>query len=83
MRIHVQDGRTRKYLHGVNTWVAGISQARNFANSIDAFRHCVDQGFSDVNIVVDLGARREPLVIPVGCGAPATTQVAAVATPAV
>jgi hypothetical protein len=65
MRIHIQDCQTRKFLRGTDTWVAGMAGARNFGTSMDAFRHCIDQGFAGVNIVVEFGAARAPLIIPV------------------
>ena len=33
---------------------------------MDAFRHCIEHGLSAVNIVVDYGTDRVPLIIPVG-----------------
>jgi len=65
MRIHIQDSQTRKFLQGADSWVIGRDGARSFPTSMDAFRHCIDQGFAGVNIVVDLGTRRPPLIIPV------------------
>jgi hypothetical protein len=65
MRIHIQDCQTRKFLRGMDSWVAGTAGARNFGTSMDAFRHCIDQGFAGVNIVVEFGSNRAPLIIPV------------------
>jgi hypothetical protein len=65
MRIHIQDCRTRKFWRDIDDWVDGATRARNFSNSMDAFRHCIDLGLAGVNIVVDLGTRREPMIIPV------------------
>jgi hypothetical protein len=65
MRIHIQDSQTRQFLRGIDSWAIGREGARSFPTSMDAFRHCIDQGFSGVNIVVDLGTRRPPMIIPV------------------
>jgi hypothetical protein len=65
MRIHIQDGRTRKFFREANHWVDGIATARNFTTSMDAFRHCMDLGLAGANIFVDRGSHREPLIIPV------------------
>jgi hypothetical protein len=65
MRIHIQDGRSRKFLRDTNNWVDGAAMARNFPTSMEAFRHCIDTGLVGVNIVVDRGGRRGSLIIPV------------------
>jgi hypothetical protein len=65
MRIHIQDCRTRKFLRDPLQWVEGAGGARSFANSMDAFRHCIDLGLAGVNIFVDRGTHRQPLIIPV------------------
>jgi hypothetical protein len=65
MRIHIQDCRTRKFLRDPLQWIEGAGGARNFSNSMDAFRHCIDLGLAGVNIFVDRGAHRQPLIIPV------------------
>ena len=65
MKICIQHSGTRKFLRGIDTWVDGRSGARHFGNSMDAFRHCIEHGLAAVNIVVDYGASRVPLIIPV------------------
>jgi hypothetical protein len=64
MRIQIQDCQTRKYLQGPNQWVGDRLAATNFSNSMEAFRHCISQGLAGVNIIVDFGDRRTPLIIP-------------------
>ncbi len=65
MKICIQHSGTRKFLRGIDTWVDGSAGARHFVNSMDAFRHCVDHGLAAVNIIVDYGTTRAPLIIPV------------------
>ncbi len=65
MRIHIQDAHTRRFLREPNNWVDGAATARNFATSMEAFRHCIDLGLAGVNIFVERGNRRGPLIIPV------------------
>ena len=65
MKICIQHSATRKFLRGIDTWVDGRSGARHFGNSMDAFRHCIEHGLAGVNIVVDYGSSRVPLIIPV------------------
>lgn len=65
MRIHIQDCRTRKFLRDPHQWIESSASARNFANSMDAFRHCIDLGLAGVSIFVDRGSHRQPLIIPV------------------
>ena len=66
VKICIQHSGTRKFLRGIDTWVDGRSGARHFGNSMDAIRHCVEHGLAAVNIVVDYGTDRVPLIIPVG-----------------
>jgi hypothetical protein len=65
MKISIQHRGTRKFLRGIDTWVDGNSGARHFVNSMDAFRHCIEHGLATVNIIVDYGSTRVPLIIPV------------------
>jgi hypothetical protein len=65
VKICIQHSGTRKFLRGIDTWVDGRAGARHFGNSMDAFRHCVEHGLAAVNIVVDYGTDRVPLIIPV------------------
>jgi hypothetical protein len=65
MKICIQHRATRKFLRGIDTWVDGRAGARHFVNSMDAVRHCVEHGLAAVNIVVDYGSSRVPLIIPV------------------
>ena len=76
MKICIQHNGTRKFLRGVDTWTDSCEGARAFATSIEAFRHCVENQLGGVNIIVDRGLARPPIIIPVeipGCtGRPAT-----------
>jgi hypothetical protein len=65
MKICIQHNGTRKFLRGVNTWVDSSEGARNFANSIEAFHHCAEHEIGGVNIIVDRGFARPPIIIPV------------------
>jgi len=65
MKICIQHDGTRKFLRGVDTWTDSREGARAFANSIEAFRHCVEYQLGGVNIIVDRGLARPPIIIPV------------------
>jgi hypothetical protein len=64
MKICIQHNGTRKFLRGVDTWTDSREGARAFTNSIEAFRHCVEHKLGGVNIIVDRGLPRPPIVIP-------------------
>jgi hypothetical protein len=76
MKIRIQHNGTRKFLRGVDSWTESCEGAREFATSIEAFRHCVEHKLGGVNIIVDRGTARPPIIIPVeipACtGKPAT-----------
>ncbi len=76
MKIRIQHIATRKFLRGVDTWIDSSEGARHFATSIEAFRHCVEHKLGGVNIIVERGLARPPIIIPVeipACtGKPAT-----------
>ncbi len=65
MKICIQHNGTRKFLRGAETWVDSSEGARLFATSIEAFRHCAENNLSGVNIIVDRGGVRPPIIIPV------------------
>lgn len=65
MKICIQNRATRKFLQADQTWIESATQARAFPTSLAAFRHCLEQQLADVNIVVEFGQDRHPLVIPV------------------
>lgn len=65
MKVCIQHSATRKFLCDTTTWADSIETALNFATSIDAFRHCVEVGLSNVYILVDRGQSRPMIVIPV------------------
>ncbi len=65
MKIRIQHIESRMFLRGIDTWVESSAGARHFINSMDAFRHCADHGLAGVNIIVDYGTHRVPLIIPV------------------
>jgi hypothetical protein len=65
MKIRIQHNETRKFLRGVDTWADSCEGARDFATSIEAFRHCVEHKLGGVNIIVDRGLARPPIIIPV------------------
>jgi hypothetical protein len=65
MKICIQHGATRKFLREADAWTDSNTLARLFANSLEAFRHCVQHGLSGVNIIVERQTPRPPIVIPV------------------
>ena len=65
MKIRIQHGATRKFLRGAVAWADSCEEARDFASSIEAFRHCVQHKLVGVNIVVPRGPTRPPIIIPV------------------
>jgi hypothetical protein len=65
VNISIQHRVTRKFLRGVDSWVDAIGEARRFATSIEAFRFCTDLGLGEVSILVDRGAGRPVIAIPV------------------
>jgi len=65
MKICIQHNGTRKFLREAETWVDSSEGARLFTNSIEAFRHCAENQLSGVNIIVDRGGVRPPIIIPV------------------
>lgn len=56
---------TRKFLHEADVWTESSTLARLFANSIDAFRHCVQYRLTGVNIIVERDQPRPAIIIPV------------------
>jgi hypothetical protein len=65
MKIWIQHNGTRKFLRGMDTWTDSSEGARAFANSIEAFRHCVEHRLGGVNIIVHRGLARPSIIIPV------------------
>jgi len=65
MKVCIQHSATRKFLCEAATWVDNVETALKFTTSIDAFRHCVEVGLSNVYILVDRGQSRPMIVIPV------------------
>ena len=58
-----------------------IEGARLFENSMDALRHCISNPLGQVNIIIDRGIARTPIIIAVegqnaGTNAPAQAAVA-------
>lgn len=56
---------TRKFLHEADVWTESSTLARLFANSIEAFRHCVEHRLTGVNIIVERDQPRPSIIIPV------------------
>jgi hypothetical protein len=65
VKICIQHQGTRKFLRGVDSWVDSMESARLFENSMEALRHCVNNPVGQVNIIVDRGLARPPIVIAV------------------
>jgi hypothetical protein len=72
VKICIQHQGTRKFLRGVDSWVESMDGARMFENSMEALRHCVTNPIGRVNIIIDRGTARTPIIIAVE-GAPAVT----------
>lgn len=65
VKICIQHQGTRKFLRGVDSWVDSMGSARLFANSMEALRHCVNNPLGQVNIIIDRGFARPPIIIAV------------------
>ena len=65
MKICIQHQGTRKFLRGVDSWVDTMDAARAFENSMEALRHCVTNPIGQVNIIIDRGTARTPIIIAV------------------
>jgi hypothetical protein len=65
VKIVIQQQATRKFLRGVDSWVDSMEGARHFENSMEALRHCVNHPVGQVNIVIDRGLARTPIIIAV------------------
>ena len=65
MKICIQHQGTRKFLRGVDSWVDTMESARLFENSMEALRHCVNNPVGQVNIIIDRGLARPPIIIDV------------------
>jgi hypothetical protein len=65
MKICIQHMATRKFLHEADVWTESSTLARLFANSIEAFRHCVEHRLTGVNIIVEREKPRPSIIIPV------------------
>ena len=68
VKICIQHQGTRKFLRGIDTWVESMEGARSFENSMEALRHCVNYPIGHVNIVIDRGMARTPIIIAVEGG---------------
>ena len=75
VKICIQHQGTRKFLRGVDSWVDSMEGARLFENSMEALRHCVNNPVGLVNIIIDRGLARPPIIIAVQ-GAEAPLQIA-------
>lgn len=73
MRIFIQHQTTRKFLRGVDSWVDSPDAARFFENSMEALRHCVNNPVGRVNIIIDRGMARTPIIIAVEGADPAVS----------
>jgi hypothetical protein len=49
----------------MDTWVESMEGARLFPNSMEALRHCVNHPVGQVNIIIDRGLARPPIIIAV------------------
>jgi hypothetical protein len=65
VKICIQHQQTRKFLRGIDSWVESIEAARLFANSMEALRHCISNPVGQVNIIIDRGTARTPIIIAV------------------
>jgi hypothetical protein len=65
VKICIQHQGTRKFLRGVDSWVDSMNEARLFENSMEALRHCVNNPVGEVNIIIDRGLARPPIIIAV------------------
>ncbi len=65
MKVCIQYTATQRFLGEGMSPVETAEEALKFATSIDAFRHCVEAGLSEVCILVDRGQARPVIVIPV------------------
>lgn len=65
MKICIQHPGTRKFLQDINVWTEDGCAARIFANSIEAFRLCMEHRLTGVNILVERDGARPPVFIPV------------------
>jgi hypothetical protein len=65
VKICIQHQGTRKFLRGVDSWVDTMESARLFENSMEALRHCVNNPVGQVNIIIDRGLARPPIIIDV------------------
>ncbi len=65
VKICIQHQGTRKFLRGVDSWVDSMEGARRFENSMEALRHCVNHPVGQVNIIIDRGLARPPVIIAV------------------
>jgi hypothetical protein len=63
----------------MDSWVESMEGARLFANSMEALRHCVNNPIGQVNIVIDRGAARTPIIIAVDGGQGAQSSAPALA----
>lgn len=61
----------------MDSWVESMEGARLFENSMEALRHCVNNPIGQVNIIVDRGAARTPIIIAVEGGQIAGNNAAA------
>jgi hypothetical protein len=72
VKICIQNQGSRKFLRGVDSWVDTMDGATNFSNSMEALRHCVNHPVGKVNIVIDRGLARTPIIIAVEGAEPLT-----------
>jgi hypothetical protein len=72
VKICIQHRQTRRFLRGMDSWVDSMDGARSFENSMEALRHCVNNPVGKVNIVIERGAARPPIIIAVEGAEPGT-----------
>jgi hypothetical protein len=65
VKICIQHQGNRKFLRVVDSWVDSMEGARTFENSMEALRHCVQNPIGNVNIIIDRGLARPPVIIAV------------------
>jgi hypothetical protein len=76
VKICIQHQGTRKFLRGADSWVESMDAARHFENSMEALRYCVNNPVGQVNIIIDRGLARPPIIIAIQ-GAEAPLQIGA------
>ena len=65
MKTFLQNRLTLRFLQKDGSWLADENDAFQFRSSMDALKYCIRDGLMDMQIVLNVGARKHDVILPV------------------